>query len=88
MRRPSPHLLRGVVLLLALVVIGFEFTSAQRRAVTHGTKTTDLSQLITRIETKPASISRVVFDPRALLVTATLPGGDELRANYPSDQSG
>ena len=87
MRRPSPYFVRGVFLLLAIVVIGYEFTSARKHAPAHTTKTTDLSQLITRVEAKPGSIDRVVFDPGALLVTATLAGGDALQANYPSDQS-
>jgi hypothetical protein len=39
------------------------------------------------VQQRPASIERVVFDPRALQVTATLTSGDKLQTNYPSDQS-
>ncbi|MGZ4310047.1 MAG: ATP-dependent zinc metalloprotease FtsH [Gaiellaceae bacterium] len=87
MRRGSPHLLRGAFLLFAVLVVGFELTSMRKHAPAHKTTTTDLSRLITRAETRPASISRVVFDPGALRVTATLTGGHVLQANYPSDQS-
>jgi cell division protease FtsH len=77
---------RAILLLPFIVLIAFELSSGLRRAKTHTTKA-DLSQLINRIETKPGSISRVVFNPGSLLVTATLPDGDALQANYPSDQS-
>ena len=87
MRRPSPGLIRGSFLVLAVAVFGFQFISSRRHTPAPTTKSADLSQLIARIEGKPASISRVVFDPGSLQVTATLAGGDSLRANYPSDQS-
>src|SRR5215204_5370572 len=87
MRRPSPPLLRSGVVLIAVVLIGLQFAITRRNGPAHTTKTTDLSQLLTRAETKPDSIERVVFDPSALRVTATLVGGDALRANYPSDES-
>jgi len=73
------------VLFLGLLV--FEFGVMHRSSPAHTTKATDLSQLITRVETTPRSISRVVFTPGSLLVTATLAGGNSLTANYPSDQS-
>jgi cell division protease FtsH len=88
MRRPPPMVLRGLVVLIAVAVIGFEFASARKHTPAHTTKTADLSQLISRIETQPHSIKRVVFNPQKLLVTATLTGGNVLNANYPSDQSG
>ena len=87
MRRPPPHVLRGLFLLLAILLIGYELTSARNHTPAHTTKSADLSQLIARIETKPRSIGRVVFDPGTLSVTATLAGGNALQANYPSDQS-
>jgi cell division protease FtsH len=77
---------RAILLLPFVVLIAFELSSGMHHAKTHTTKA-DLSQLIGRIETKPSSISRVVFNPGSLLVTATLPDGDALEANYPSDQS-
>ena len=87
MRRPPPHVLRGLFLLLAILLIGYELTSARNHTPAHTTKSADLSQLIARIETTPRSIGRVVFDPGTLSVTATLAGGNALQANYPSDQS-
>jgi len=73
--------------LLFLGLLAFEFGVMHRSSPAHTTKATDLSQLITRVETTPRSISRVVFTPGSLLVTATLAGGNSLTANYPSDQS-
>src|SRR5579862_8975907 len=87
MRRPSPQLLRVVLPLLLAALFVFEFTTTRKQTGAHTTKPIDLSQLITRVETKPGSIERVVFDPGSLLVTATLTGGNVLKANYPSDQS-
>jgi cell division protease FtsH len=87
MPRPSSQLLRIVLPLLVLSVFVFEFGVARRGAPAHTTKPTDLSQLIARVEAKPGSVSRVVFDPGSLLVTATLVGGDAVQAHYPSDQS-
>jgi len=87
MRRPSPQLLRVVLPLLLVAVFVFEFTTTRKQTGAHTTKPIDLSQLVTRVETKPGSIERVVFDPGSLLVTATLTGGNVLKANYPSDQS-
>ena len=86
-RRPAPQLLRFVVPLLFLAVFAYQFSGLRRSAPAHTTTSVDLSQLIAQVETKPASVSRVVFDPGSLLVTATLVGGNALRANYPSDQS-
>src|SRR5581483_374404 len=88
MNRLSSRSLRMALPLLMIGVVVFEFTSLHKHAPAHTTKTADLSQLIARIDTKPASISRVVFDPGSLLATATLAGGNVLEANYPSDQSG
>src|SRR5579862_4818149 len=87
MRRPSPQALRFVVPLLLLAVFAFEFSAARRGAPAHTTTSTDLSKLIARVETRPGSVSRVVFDPGSLRVTATLVGGNTLQANYPTDQS-
>src|SRR5579862_7807295 len=87
MRRPSPQLLRVVLPLLLAALFVFEFTTTRKQTGAHTTKPIDLSQLVTRVETKPGSIERVVFDPGSLLVTATLTGGNVLKANYPSDQS-
>jgi cell division protease FtsH len=87
MRRPSPQVLRLIVPLLLLAVFVFEFAAVRRGAPAHTTTTTDLSQLIARVEAKPGSVSRVVFDPGSLQVSATLTGGNVLQANYPSDQS-
>jgi len=87
MRRPLPSSLRVLVPLLLVAVVGVEFAASRRSAPTHTTKSIDLSQLIARVEAKPRSVSRVVFDPGSLLATATLVGGDVLHANYPSDQS-
>jgi cell division protease FtsH len=86
MRRLSPQFLRFVLPLLLLTLFAGEFV-ARRSASGHTTKSVDLSRLMARVETKPASISRVVFDPGSLLVTATLAGGNSLKANYPGDQS-
>src|SRR5579864_3071856 len=86
MRRLSPRFVRFVLPLLLLTLFAGEFV-ARRSASGHTTSSVDLSQLIARVETTPASISRVVFDPVSLLVTATLAGGNSLNANYPSDQS-
>src|SRR5690348_3824033 len=87
MRRPSPQVLRVLLPLLLVAVFAFEFGVSRRKAPAHTTKPTDLSQLIARVEAKPGSVSRVVFDPGSLLVTATLAGGDAVQAHYPSDQS-
>jgi cell division protease FtsH len=87
MPRPSPRLLRVVLPLLLVVVFAFEFAASRQRGAAHTRKSVDLSKLIARVETNPRSVSRVVFDPGSLLVTATLVGGDALAANYPSDQS-
>jgi cell division protease FtsH len=87
MRRPLPSSLRVLVPLLLVAVVGVEFVASRRSAPTHTTKPIDLSQLIARVEGRPRSVSRVVFDPGSLLVTATLVGGGVLHANYPSDQS-
>ena len=53
----------------------------------HKTSTTDLSVLMARIEQRPGEIERVVFNPGAFQVTATLTSGDKVQTNYPSDQS-
>ena len=87
MRRPSPQVLRLVLPLLLVAVFAYELSASRRSTPAHTTTATDLSQLIARVETKPRSVSRVVFDPGSLLVTATLANGDALTANYPSDQS-
>jgi len=87
MRRPSPQLLRVVLPLLVVSVFAFQFGVSRRGAPAHTTKPIDLSQLIARVDAKPGSVSRVVFDPGSLLVTATLVGGDAVQAHYPSDQS-
>jgi len=73
--------------LLFLGLLVFEFTVAHRSSTAHATRAADLSQLITRVETTPRSISRVVFNPGSLQVSATLASGNVLQANYPSDQS-
>jgi cell division protease FtsH len=73
--------------LLILGVLAFEFSASRRGAPAHTTTSIDLSQLIARVEAKPASVSRVVFDPGALRASATLAGGNVVQANYPSDQS-
>ena len=88
MRRPSSKTARVVVPAIVLLVL---FVLADFRGGTRGTmhktSTTDLSMLMARIERRPSSIERVVFNPGALQVTATLTSGDKLQANYPSDQS-
>jgi cell division protease FtsH len=73
--------------LLLLAVVAYQFSASRRHAPAHTTTSADLSQLIARVQTKPGSVSRVVFDPAALRVSATLTGGNVLQANYPSDQS-
>ncbi|HEY5098771.1 MAG TPA: AAA family ATPase, partial [Gaiellaceae bacterium] len=87
MRRPSPHILRAAFLVLAVGWFGFNFLGLHKHSPTHTTKSADLSQLIARVQTRPRSVSRVVFDPGSLQVSATLAGGNVLQANYPSDQS-
>ncbi len=86
-RRPLPQALRLVVPLILLAAFAFQFTASRRGAPAHTTTSIDLSRLIARAEAKPGSISRVVFDPGSLQVSATLSGGNVLQANYPSDQS-
>jgi cell division protease FtsH len=86
-RRPSPQILRAVFLVLAVFWFAFNFLGLHEHSPAHTTKSADLSQLIARVETKPRSVSRVVFNPGSLQVTATLAGGNVLKANYPSDQS-
>jgi len=73
--------------LILLAVFAFQFAASRRGAPAHTTTSIDLSQLIARVEAKPGSVSRVVFDPGSLQVSATLTGGSVLQANYPSDQS-
>ena len=73
--------------LLILAVFVFEFSASRRGAPAHKTTSIDLSQLIARVNAKPGSVSRVVFDPSSLQVSATLTGGSVLQAHYPSDQS-
>jgi cell division protease FtsH len=88
MRRPSSKTARVVLPLIVLVVLfGLADFRGGPRGTMHKTSTTDLSVLMARIEQRPASIERVVFDPGALQVTATLTSGDKLETNYPSDQS-
>src|SRR5689334_22501699 len=87
MRRPSPHIARAAFLLLAVVWFGFNFRGLHTHSPAHTTKSADLSQLIARLETKPRSVDRVVFNPDALQVSATLAEGNVLETNYPSDQS-
>ncbi len=87
MRRRSPQLLRFVLPLVLLAVFGYQFLARRQGAPAHTTTQVDLSQVIARVEAKPGSVSRVVFYPGSLLVTATLAGGNVLQANYPSDQS-
>ncbi len=87
MRRPSSQLVRIVVPLLVVGVFTLELAHAREHTSKHTTTTTDLSRIITRVDNRPRSIARVVFDPGSLRVTATLAGGNALRANYPSDQS-
>ena len=86
-RRPSSQLLRLLFPLLLLAVFAYQFSASRRGAPAHTTKNADLSQLIARVETQPRSVSRVVFDPGSLQVSATVAGGNVLQANYPSDQS-
>ena len=87
MRRPSPRALRTAAVLIAVAAVGYYLVSRQHHAPAQAVPTTDLSQLITRLETQPASITRVVFEPTDRRVTATLTGGGAVRATYPSDQS-
>jgi cell division protease FtsH len=87
MRRASPRLLRATFLVFAVVWFGFSFLGLHRHSPAQTTKSADLSQLIARLQTTPRSVSRVVFDPGSLQVSATLAGGNVLQANYPSDQS-
>ena len=68
-------------------MFAYQFSASRRGAPAHTTTSIDLSQLIARVEAKPGSVSRVVFDPGSLQVSATLTGGNVLQANYPSDQS-
>ncbi|HLY85093.1 MAG TPA: ATP-dependent zinc metalloprotease FtsH [Gaiellaceae bacterium] len=68
-------------------MFAYQFSASRRGAPAHATTSIDLSQLIARVEAKPGSVSRVVFDPGSLQVSATLTGGNVLQANYPSDQS-
>jgi cell division protease FtsH len=86
-RRSTAQVLRLVVPLFILAALVFQFTGSRRGAPAHTTTPIDLSQLIARVEARPASVSRVVFDPGSLQVSATLTGGNVLQANYPSDQS-
>jgi cell division protease FtsH len=86
-RRPSAQVLRLVLPLLFLAVFAYQFSALRRGAPSHTTTSIDLSQLIARVEAKPGSVSRVVFDPGSLQASATLTGGNVLQANYPSDQS-
>jgi cell division protease FtsH len=79
--------LRLVLPLLFLAVVAYQFSVSRRGAPVHTTTSVDLSQLIARVEAKPGSVSRVVFDPSSLQASATLRGGNVLQANYPSDQS-
>jgi cell division protease FtsH len=88
MRRPSSKTARVVLPLIVLVVLfGLADFRGGTRGPMHNTSTTDLSVLMARIEQRPGSIERVVFNPAALQVTATLTSGDKLQTNYPSDQS-
>ena len=87
MRRPSPHILRATFLVLVAVWFGFSLLGLRKHSPAHTTKSADLSQLIARLQTKPRSVSRVVFNPGSLQVAATLVDGNVLEANYPSDQS-
>jgi cell division protease FtsH len=87
MRRPSPQILRAAFLVFAVLWFGYSFLGMRAHSRAHTTKSADLSQLIARLETRPRSVSRVVFDPGSLQVSATLAGGNVLQANYPSDQS-
>ncbi|MFZ0343030.1 MAG: ATP-dependent zinc metalloprotease FtsH [Gaiellaceae bacterium] len=80
-------MLRLVLPLLVLAALVYQFSASRRSAPAHTTASIDLSQLITRVEAQPGSVSRVVFDPGSLQVSATLRGGNVLQANYPSDQS-
>jgi cell division protease FtsH len=78
----------GIVIALAfLALVAFNVFARSGGSNNHSTRSADLSKIINRIEQKPSSIDRVVFDPGNREVTATLAGGDALRANYPSDQS-
>src|SRR6188472_4677560 len=87
MRRPSPRLLRTAFFVIAVLWFAFSIFGMRKHSPAHTTKNADLSKLITRVETKPRSVSRVVFDPGSLKVVATLASGNVLHANYPSDQS-
>src|SRR5690348_6174508 len=90
MRRPSWKTAR-VPLLVILLLVLFGVANLGRRTpgTMHRTRTntTDLSLLIARVDQRPSSIERVVFNPGGLQVTATLRSGRQLEANYPSDQS-
>src|SRR5579872_3557771 len=87
MRRPSPQILRAAFLVFAILWFGYSFLGMRAHSRAHTTKSADLSQLIARLQTQPRSVSRVVFNPSSLQVSATLAGGNVLQANYPSDQS-
>jgi cell division protease FtsH len=87
MRRPSPQILRAAFLVFAVLWFGYSFLGLHTHSPAHTTKSADLSQLIARVQTNPRSVSRVVFNPGSLQVSATLASGNVLQANYPSDQS-
>ena len=88
MRRPSSKSARVVLpVIVLLALLGLAGFHGGTHGTIHKTSTTDLSVLIARIEQRPGSIARVVFNPRALQVAAALKSGGELQANYPSDQS-
>ena len=74
---------RVLILVAAVVLIGWLLSLPRLTPHRGGVSKVDLSRLVVRAENNPRSMRRVVFDPSTKQITATLTTGKELAALPP-----
>jgi cell division protease FtsH len=76
-----------LLLLIAVAVAAASLLTVVLGHRARGTPATTYSDLITRVERQPSSISSITFKPRSRAIDATLSNGTVVSVHYPSDQS-
>jgi cell division protease FtsH len=76
-----------LLLLIAVAVAAASLLTVVLDHRARGTPATSYSDLITRVERHPSSISSIKFKPRSRAIDATLSNGTVVSVHYPSDQS-
>ena len=76
-----------LLLLIAVAVAAASLLTVVLGHRARGTPATTYSDLITRVERQPSSISSITFKPRSRAIDATLSNETVVSVHYPSDQS-